>query len=175
MVIRKYLPVEKYILETSLPVEEIKRRLLDNIAPKRRRFSIVRKDSYKPYEGEMLDNTFTINRIIDYRNSFLPIIKGHISTFVDKTQIEIQMRPITLVLVFMCGWLGIVGIACLGIILAGLLQIRQILHDGCSPMFLIPFVMFLFGCIAMLFGFKTESKKSRVFLAQLFEGQETSM
>jgi hypothetical protein len=41
-----------------------------------------------------------------------------------------------------------------------------------SPVILIPFGMFAFGCLLTSLAFKGESKNSKDFLAQLFEGQE---
>ena len=172
---KKYFLFENYVLTTRLPVEEVARRLAENIEPKRSfRFSLFSKGSNKPYEGQMLGNTFTISRIINYRNSFLPIITGHISAFSGETQINVKMRPETFVLIFISLWLGIVGLVCLGIILAGFFQIQEILQNGFSPMILIPFGMFLFGCLLTTLPFKVESKKSKEFLERLLDGQQNT-
>lgn len=173
MNLKKYLPFENYVLTSKLSVEEIKRRLADNIEPKKSlRLSIFNSGSSKPYEGHILGDTFTMSRIINYRNSFLPVITGHISTFLGKTQINVKMRPVTFVLVFISLWLGIVGLVCLGIILVGLIQFKKVLQNGFSPMILIPFAMFLFGCLLTTLAFKAESRKSKKFLHRMFEGQE---
>jgi hypothetical protein len=160
-------------LASKLSVEEVTRRLADNIESKKNSiFSGFNKTSNKPYEGQILGDTFTISRIINYRNSFLPVITGHISTFLGKTQINVKMRPVTFVLIFISLWLGIVGFICLGIFLTGIFQFQQILQNGFSPMILIPFGMFLFGCLLTTLAFKAESKKTKEFLEQLLEGQE---
>ncbi len=173
MNIKKYLPFENYVLTSKLSLEEVTRRLADNIEPKKSfRFSGFNKSSNKPYEGQISNGTFTISRIINYRNSFLPVVTGHISTFIGKTQINVKMQPVTFVLIFIFLWLGIVGLACLVIILVGLLQFQQVLQNGFSPMILISFGMFLFGCLFTTLAFKAESKKSKEFLEQLFEGEE---
>lgn len=70
-------------------------------------------------------------------------------------------------------WLGIVGLVCLALLFVGLLQVKHILMNGFSPMFLIPFVMFAFGILLTIFGFKSESKKAKEFLTELLEGKET--
>lgn len=169
----KYLPVENYVMTSKLSNEEVKRRLTDNIEPKKSvRLSVYNRGSNKPYEGQILGDTFTISRIINYRNPFLPVITGHFSTLLGKTQIKVKMRPVTFVLIFISLWLGIVGLVCLGILLIGLIQFKQVLQNGFSPMILIPFGMFLFGCLLITLAFKAESKKSKKFLQQLFEGQE---
>jgi tellurite resistance protein TehA-like permease len=78
----------------------------------------------------------------------------------------------TIVLAFMSFWLGIVGLICIGLILAGLFQFGKILQNGLSPKMFIPFGMFAFGYLLIYLAFKTESKKSKEFLATLLEAQE---
>jgi len=174
MSLKKFLPFEDYILTTTLPLREVQARLAENIEPKKAfRFSFFSRHSTKPYEGEMLGYSFSISRIISYRNSFLPAITGNISAFVGQTQIHVKMKPVLLVIIFMSFWLGVVGLVCIGMLIAGIFQIKQILHDGFSPMMLIPFAMFTFGYSLLYFAFKAESKKSREFLAALLNGHET--
>ena len=172
MNLKKYLPFENYILTSYLPAYEIEKRIAANIEPKSTSiFSGFNRNSTKPYEGQLVDKNFTISRIISYRNSFLPIIKGNISTYLGETQIRIKMRPATFVLVFMSLWLGIVGLVCIGIIFIGLLSFEALLQNGFSLLLLIPFAMFIFGALLITLAFRAESKKSKEFLATLFEGQ----
>ena len=173
MNLRKYLPYEDYALTSKLSVEEVRKRIFENIEPKKTyRFPGFNKNTVKLYEGTLIDNAFTITRIINSRNSFLPVITGDISTFLGKTQIKIEMRLVHLVLVFMSLWLGIVGLVCIGIFLVGALKFKEILETGFSPMLLIPYAMFIFGCLLVILSFKAESKKSKDFLLELLEGQE---
>jgi hypothetical protein len=170
MNLKKYLPLESYVLISKLSVEEALRRLADNVEPKKSfGLSMFNSSSNKLYEGQILGNTFSISRIINYRNSFLPVITGDISTYLGETQIKMKMQPVTFVLIFISVWLGIVGLVCLGIILVGLIQFKQILQNGFSPMILIPFTMFLFGCLLTTLAFKAESRKSKEFLERLFD------
>lgn len=171
--LKKYLPVENYTLTSELSVEEIIRQLSENVEPKKNfRFSIFSKGSNKPYEGEVSANTFTISRIIDYRNSFLPVIRGRIIRIHGKTLINVKMQPAIFVIVFMSLWLGVIGFACLVIVVSGIVNMGKNLQNGFSPFTIIPFVMFLFGYLLTTFAFKAESKDSKRFLAALFEGQE---
>ncbi|ACU59576.1 hypothetical protein [Chitinophaga pinensis] len=173
MNIKKYLPFENYVLTTRLPVMEVIKRLHNNIEISRGlQLSHLNNSSGKPYTGEITSSTFKMSRIINYRNSFLPQITGEITSFLDETQIIIKMQPVTFVLIFMSFWLGTVGLACLGILLTGLSQLPLLFSEGFSPFVLIPFVMFVFGCLLCTLAFKTEAKKSKAFLEQLLEGQE---
>lgn len=175
MKIKKYLPFEDYVLTTKLSVEEIKKRLADNIEPKKAfRYAGFNNKVSKPFEGQLVGDTFTISRIINYRNSFLPVVNGSMSTFIGKTAIHIKMQPITFALIFIGIWLGFMGLACVGIILIGLFKLQHILQNGFSPFFLIPFGMFIFGCVLTTLAFKAESKKAKAFLVQLFEAEENN-
>lgn len=169
----KYLPFEHYVLTSKLSVEEIKKRLADNIEKNRIfRFSGFSHNTSKPYEGQIEGDKFTISRVINYRNSFLPVIKGSVSSYLGKTQIDVKVRPTIFVLIFISIWLGLVGLVCMGIIIIGLFQFQDILRNGFSPMVFIPFGLFVFGSLLTYFGFKIESKKSKTFLMSLFEIQE---
>jgi hypothetical protein len=174
MILKNILPFENYVLTTKLSSEEVLKRVADNIQQKKSFNSSTFNRNYtKPYTGQIIGMTFTMNRNINYRNSFLPVIAGQITTYPGQTQINIKMRPAIFVLIFISFWLGIVGLVCLGTLLIGLLQFRQILQNGFSPMILIPFGMFAFGCLLTHFAFKGESKNSKEFLATLLESVDT--
>ncbi len=175
MNVKKYLPVENYVITTRLSAAEVYKRLSENIAAKRTfRLTGSNRKSTKPYEGVIHGNSFTISRVIDYRNSFLPIIQGNISTFLGQTEVRVKMRPMTFVLIFMSLWLGVVALVCIGILIAGFLKFSELLKNGFSPMVLIPFGMLAFGGLLTNLAFKAESKKSKQFLTALLDGQETN-
>lgn len=167
----KYLPFENYVLITDLSVEEVRKRLSDIIKQKKKISTADFQSTQKPYEGSLTGDTFTMSRIINNRNSFLPIITGHISQVFGQTEIKIKMRPVIFVLIFMSIWLGGVGLFCIGVLIAGIIKIKEILQHGFSPMILIPFGMFIFGYGLAIVGFKFESSDSKKFLATLFEAQ----
>lgn len=91
------------------------------------------------------------------------------------TEVMITMRPAAFILVFMAFWLGMTGLVCIGIIVAGIAQFRQILHNGFSPAVIIPFVMFAFGSGLTFFAFKAESKVSKEFLADLLKAKNNQL
>lgn len=66
------------------------------------------------FRGQLKSGTFNISRIIDYRNSFLPDIKGTFHPQNDGTRITLSMRLNPFVAVFMAVWLGAVGSVALG-------------------------------------------------------------
>ncbi|MCX6319918.1 MAG: hypothetical protein NTW29_21745 [Bacteroidetes bacterium] len=172
---KKYLPFERFEITTRLSAGEVMNRISGKVVPKKKfRLFSFSSSPDKPYEGELSGDSFTISRIIDYRNSFLPVISGQVTSIAGKTRIKITMRLATPVTVFMAFWLGIVGVICLVMIFAGLVHFREIFQEGISPVSFIPFAMFAMGSFMVSYGFKTESKKSKASLLSIFEGEEAN-
>jgi hypothetical protein len=166
------LPFEKYVLATDLSVEEVLKRLAGCMQSESDySWSSFRRIYIKPYRGAVSGLTFRMIRNINYRNSFLPVINGRVTSMSGRTEVMISMRPAYFVLVFMAFWLGMTGLVCIGIIVAGIAQFREILHNGFSPVVFIPFAMFAFGSGLTFFAFKAESKVSKQFLADLLKAK----
>lgn len=163
------LPYENFTFTSKLPLNVVMDRLTKNVSPKSTNLFSFNRDLSKPYTGIILANSFEISRVINYKNSFLPNINGTISTFLGKTEIAIKMKPFTMVIVFMAIWLGIVGFACFGVIGYYLLNINSILSFNFFT--IVPFVMFIFGCLLVSIPFRLEANKSKAFLLQLLEGE----
>lgn len=178
-----FLPVEKYTVLTNLSEEEALMRLRKIIGNPDRRFQFSfmgidlrqHSNSSFDYEGTMSDNTFKISRVIRYRNSFLPVIKGTVSSFVNKTEIHISMKMHLVVRIFMIIWLSLVGIPALLVLLATLIALMNLNFQAINPMMFILIGMFLFGYCLMLFAFKAEARKSKKELNILWEAQSDKL
>lgn len=129
----------------------------------RKTFRWNRRNPDRPYEGEIGEHSFEIIRIINYRNSFLPVIKGRIIPEGLGSQIDIELSLHPVVLVFMLIWLGMVGQ--IGI----LFLIATIAEGKLEPAGFVPVGMFIFGCLLTVLGFKPEAERSKQFLQQLLE------
>ena len=164
---KSLLPFENYILTTNLSVDEVLKRLNENIEHKKSfSFSLFGTKFTKSYTGQIIGTSFKMERNINYRNSFLSQILGQISSGFGQTQVHIKMRLEISVLIFMSIWLGIAGFMCIMIAIF-------CISDGIFPFpIILPLPFFAFGYLITYFGFKTESKKSKEFLAQLLEGDE---
>lgn len=169
---KKFLPFENYVLTSRLSPEVIRQRLDENVGVKRSGWSKrIDQDSGKPYEGEMYGNSFTINRVINYKNSFLPEIKGDIIAMPGKTQLVVKMRPVSFVLIFMSIWLGFVGLACVGTVIAAISAMAK-KETPFSATILIPFAMFIFGYLLITLSFKAESSRAKNFLKDIVDAEE---
>jgi hypothetical protein len=154
-----FLPIEKITYKTILKEDEIINRLEDIIEPKKIfRGWLFCNNSTRPYEGEIKNNTFKLQRIIGYRNSFLPKIKGVIYNELGGTIIKVKMRLSVFVIVFICIWTIGMGLGCIAFMTQPL-----------SFFTFIPFGLLLFMYALTMGGFKYESRKSKNDLKYLFE------
>ncbi len=159
--------MKNYILKTNLSVAAVNKRLTDNIeSQKTSSIFLFKIPSGKLYRGTISNANFKISRIINYRNSFLPIITGSISSRAGKTEIHLKLRIQKFAFVFMLIWFSAVALVCLVIIFVAIMRFKHIIQNGFSPSFLIPFAMLFIFYLMAYFGFKLESKKS----IQFFEG-----
>lgn len=163
----KYLPFENITYKTRLDSEEILKRLTDITEPKRplKKSVFFGSSNHKAYEGSIDVESFNIIRIIGYRNSFLPRIKGNIEKGYSGTKINVKMKLSPFVIAFMFIWFGGVGISCFAVLT--LFSSRS----NFDPTKLIPFAMLVFGYAIVTGGFKYESIKTKKYFAELFEAK----
>lgn len=155
----KYLPFERITYRTNLSEQEVITRLLDFVEPKKFGFG---RNPVKEYEGFINNNYFEINRIIKGRNSFLPQISGVIQKHHYETQIEVKMKLHWLVFVFLIFWCGFVVLFLISTL---------IMEDLKSLNFFLPIFMLIFAYLLTMYGFKSESKKSKEDLIRIFEAR----
>jgi hypothetical protein len=126
-----------------------------------------RSASGKKYQGEFTYTNFKFWRIINYRNSFLPIIEGQITPSTSGSRIAVTMRLHRLVSVFMLIWFSMV--------IVGLVTFLIAVIKGKSepiPALLIPMGMLIFGTVLTSGSFWWEAKKTKPFLIEIVKGTE---
>ena len=165
-----FAPFERLTIETPLTPEEVHQRLAEVIEPKRmfRFFS----GNHKPYQGKLNDDRFEVTRIIHYRNSFLPVIKGEIRPGLGGSVVDITMHPHIFVIVFMIIWFGIAGSLFFGLLCTALVSIWHSTGERTADLVgvIFPAGFFVFGYVMVMGGFKFESVKSKAFFRELFRG-----
>ncbi|WP_291725718.1 hypothetical protein [Bernardetia sp.] len=168
------LPYENLTYKTHLSKEEIVRRIQQETEPKqmfRMRGFLASNKKYKAYEGEIQPNNFKINRIIGYRNSFLPQIKGEIEDQTEYTLIHIKMRLHTFVIVFLIIWLFFMtGVGSI----VGLTLFQEPENQSfTSLIFFMPILMAILISVITCLAFHYEGNKSKEFFEKLFEAEKT--
>lgn len=106
-----------------------------------------------PFIGTVEGDHFRLYRDIRYRNSFLPRIRGRVSSAPGGTNIDVIMYLHPLVLLFMLFWLTGIGFG-----------VVSTLRDAKGASALVPLGMFAFGVALTLGGFYPEAFKARRIL-----------
>lgn len=162
----KFLPFEHIIYLTPLSYDEVMTKLRATITKEKFigwRFFFSRPE--KPYEGWVLGSTFSMQRIIFYRNSFLPRIEGSVHQRYGKVLIDVNFRINLFAKMFIIIWCGIMG-------LASLFTIMQMVRR--SEMELagfIPVLMGLFGYAIAFVGYAIESRRAKADLQKIFHAE----
>lgn len=155
-----FLPFETLVIETSLSKEEVAINLANNIEPEK----IIRfwiKPDRKAFEGRLINDEFKITRIISYRNSFLPVIKGRLQTIGNSTHITMKLRPHLSVILFVTVWFSIIGLA---------LVITLASADSYGVL-IIPFGLLLLGYALMMGCYLFESSRAKQILTEITKGK----
>jgi hypothetical protein len=168
--IKKILPFETLVYHSALSNEELINHLQNEIEAEKSFGLGAQKFTYsKPYIGKVYRSGFEIKRALNYRNSFLPLIKGEIKNDISGSKISVKMKLHDFVKAFMILWLGGVSIACLGGLYTLLFTDNA---DSEAGFFIfIPFAMLLFGIAMVSFGFKAESQKSKKDLEEILQAK----
>lgn len=151
----KLIPSVNIELVSTFSKEEIENILKKNVGPRRGielRFSKPKID--KPFEGYYANGQFEIQRAINYKNSFLPQIKGTVSESVNGTRIWAKLQMHGFVMAFMAIWLGGVSLGLIGSIYV------MVSQDANPAIVMVPFLMLAFGVGMVYFGFNAEKDKS---------------
>ncbi|MBD2580340.1 hypothetical protein [Oscillatoria sp. FACHB-1406] len=98
----KLLPYETLVLETRDPLPIVRDRLATRIEAPRSGWNL--SSNRAPYEGTISDDGFKITRVIHYRNSFLPVIRGTLESLPPGTVVRITMKLHPFVLGFVGFW-----------------------------------------------------------------------
>ncbi len=117
------------------------------------------------FEGTVGPDGFEINRVIRYRNSFVPMITGKIASAPGGTLITISMRPWWFASVFWLFWMGFVAV-----FLVVMLLPKSDQHS--QPMgALVALGMLAFGYLVCSVGFGLEARWARQILEKLLTGR----
>lgn len=152
----KLIPYQRFTITTSASVLEVKQKL-EKITSASARSS---KQSNKLFSGEINEDTFKISRILFYRNSFNPVIKGELSNSASGSDIKARMSLPKIVIVFLTIW-------CAMDLAIMLFAIANTVVTGEFDTF------FLFGLLSLVFaygfalvGFNREAAAAKEMLIQ---------
>ena len=156
-----FIPFHKFHLECNNTCNGF----LEKLSQETDKRIIFRNGNFnKKFEGEIdfFQNKFNINRILNYRNSFYPIISGKVFSEDNIAKIEIFMRMTIFTNLFMLVWFSMTGIFTY---LALQEQLSNTNFDY-EPV-LTSFCFFAFGYILMIVCFNYEVRQAKRNLKDL--------
>lgn len=158
-----FLPYDHFTIQTGAPPQEARDRLAAQVR-KPTWSALWQRKAGPPYEGAVAETTFKIQRIIRYRNSFLPVVVGAIRPTLLGSDIEITMRMQAPVIGFMVVWFGVLGVIVASTYSSGA-QNGELGPDCAGGLFL-----FAIGYGMTTIAFQYEAAKARTFLEEVFMG-----
>lgn len=156
------LPLENLTYDTNLPLSEVIERMKSQTEPLNYfRIQLFQKPSGKLFEGKVGENSFQVQRLINYRNSFVPVIKGHVDEGIFGTKIHISMQLNMFVKAFLMIWASFM--------LIGILSVLSTMpkQEGLWIAVLVGFGMLLFIVVVAVMAFKYEVKRAKKLLEEL--------
>ncbi|MBF9221263.1 hypothetical protein [Hymenobacter ruricola] len=154
----RFFPALTEVFTSPLPPAELLRRVQDSVQQAR------------AFTGRVAAQEFTISRVIDYRNSMLPRIKGEVAAGpAGGSRVRLQHSLHPAVLAFAALWLGVVGsvVAAMGLALAHG-DFRTDVEGPVGPA-LIPVGMLVVGLLLFTVPFWAEVRQSRPLLIELLQ------
>ena len=116
------------------------------------------------FHGTIADNTFRLQRNIQYRNSFLPVIRGRVDPTESGSEIRLEMSIHPLVMAFLAVWFTFVVLACLATLFGTIAGTPLPL-----PVLFGTWGMLLFGILLAIVPFRIEAKKAKETLESLLQ------
>lgn len=158
------IPFTRLEFKTYLDAEDVRQRLAAEVESRSIfRQSIWRRD-HRFFAGRVEENgRFQINRVIHYRNSFLPYIYGEIVNDLGATRIKLRLHPHPVVMILMPIFLGVFFFTFVG---AGLLS-GDLAQNLWVAWPILGFFLLFYTIIVGFFNF--EVNKARRHLEEIFQ------
>ena len=158
------MPIYRFELEARLGTQAAIARIKELVGPPRSfwtGFSFgAGDDATPPFIGKIEGDSFRVRRDIHYRNSFLPLVWGRISSVSMGTHISVTMFLHPIVALFMAVWFCGVGVGAWSFLHAP----RSTDHWAS----IVPVCLLVFGVALVCGGFFPEAMKARRLLEQAF-------
>lgn len=96
------MPEKRFEIDAHDAPEVIRERLEAEVEPPRR---LSLRKPERPFSGTVGPDSFELRPVLGYRNSFVPFVEGSYGSGFDGTRIDVRMRLLRPVAVFMALWL----------------------------------------------------------------------
>jgi hypothetical protein len=153
-----FLPEKRFAIEAHDAPEVIRERLEAEVEPPRR---LSLRKPQRPFAGTVGPESFELRPVLGYRNSFVPYVEGSYGSGLDGTRIDVRMRLLRPVAVFMAVWLSF---AAMFVAIAAIAAAHDPLRLGFVGLAL-AFFGVGYACMSVLF--LLEARRTRAKLERL--------
>jgi hypothetical protein len=153
-----FLPEKRFAIEAHDVPEVIRERLEAEVEPPRRFY--LRKPE-RLFAGTVGPESFELRPVLGYRNSFVPFVEGSYRTGLDGTRVDVRLRLLRPVAVFMALWLSF---AAMLVAIAAIAAAHDPLRLGFVALAL-AFFGVGYACMTVLFWL--EARRTRTKLERL--------
>ncbi len=156
------IPYTRFTIKAYLQAHEVEQRLAAEVEP-RQLFRWGFSRDHKFFAGTVENGKFNINRIIHYRNNFLPIITGQIHNDLNTSRIEVTTRLSYFIIGFMALFIPFWAFISFGFLVS-----PETGNGGAGSFTLFFSFLILFYGISMVF-YNYEVNKARRYLEEIFQ------
>jgi hypothetical protein len=150
-----FLPDKRFVIDADVAPDVVRERLRAVVAPVRR-FALRRPKL--PFAGTVGSESFELRPVLGYGNSFAPLVRGSYATDISGTRIDVRMRLLRPVAVFMGAWLAVAAFL---VVVASIAAARDPLRLG----FVILALAFFgvgYSCMTALFWLETRRTRAKL-------------
>jgi hypothetical protein len=158
-------PDERFVIDAQAAPDEVRDRLSSAVA-RGRRVSLRRPKAV--FTGTVGTNSFQLRPVLGYRNSFVPVARGSFTSGSAGTRVDVRLRMLPAVAIFMAVWLSLATAFFLGLV------VIAFRNPARSWLPLVGIVFFAFGYLLMKLSFSFEARRIRANLALLLSGTPAS-
>ena len=168
------LPSRRLVLHTPLTPDQAAQALRGDLVEKRGWADRLGRSGGGGFVGSVEGAAFECQRDINYRNSFLPQVKGTFTPDAERggSRVALVLALHPLVAAFMYAWLGFVLLVGVPLAIATLSDVLS--GDGGGQVMggVIPLGMLVFGLVLPRLAFGYEAKQALAFVKSTLSAQE---
>ena len=146
----RLFPLERFVLDVDAAPDDVRERLLGATPV--------------AFTGTVGTRSFDLRPVLEYNNSFTPIVRGSFSTGVAGTRVEVRLHMLRAVAIFMAVWLSLAAAFFVVMVVVAFRDPSR------AWLPLVGIAFFALGYSLMAFGFGFEARRTRRKLALVLAG-----